>query len=189
MATFLYGRCSTTQQDTDNQLSKLREQYPAAEVVEETASGIKSRPKLKELIERLQRDDVLVVPALDRLGRRTSEVLTMIEELDARGIILRSVREGVDYGTITGKLVTQILCSVSELERNLISQRTKVALEAKRKKGIVGGRPKKFGSALIEEAKMLRAKGETLKSISNQTGISVSRLHQLLKDPSPRSKS
>ena len=55
MATYLYGRCSTQSQDTDNQLSKLREQYPAAEVIEETASGIKSRPKLKELIERLQK--------------------------------------------------------------------------------------------------------------------------------------
>src|SRR5690606_5165440 len=136
--------------------------YPAAEVVEETASGGKARPKLTELVDTLKSGDVLVISALDRLGRRTVEILSLIEELDRRGVILKSLREGVDYGTISGRLVVQVLASVAELERSLISSRTKAALAAKRKMGIVGGRPRKITDAQIEIVNRLRENGLTI---------------------------
>lgn len=181
MGQYIYARVSTSSQETDNQIINLRRLYPDAIFIEETASGVKARPELEKLVQQLQRGDELIVSSLDRLGRKTSEILTLIESLEKRGIILKSLREGLDYSTISGRLVTQILVSVSELERSLISQRTKAALAAKREKGIIGGRPRIHGDEKVHEARQLRSKGKTLAAISSQLGISVSRLHKLLK--------
>ena len=179
---YIYARTSTSHQDNENQLAHLRHLYPQATVVEETASGGKSRPELKKLVDRLERGDILVVAALDRLGRRTVEILGLIESLEQRGVILKSLREGVDYSTIAGRLVTQILVSVAELEKSLISERTKLALAAKKKIGIVGGRRPKFTAEQIREVRKMRSCGVTLKKIAEATGISLARVHQLTKE-------
>lgn len=178
---FLYGRVSTDGQTTDNQISALKAKYPDAVVVEETASGAKRRPKLEELLARVQKGDELIVAALDRLGRRTSEVLALIEDLEAKGVILKSEREGVDYSTICGRLVTQILCSVAEMERNIISERTRLGLAARKAKGVKLGRASTYTVEQIEEVRQLRAAGKTLKEIRQLTGLSESRIHQLTK--------
>ena len=141
---YIYSRVSTDKQETQNQLSKLKELFPGAAVFEEVSSGAKARPVLQTLLASLHSGDILIVAALDRLGRRTSEVLALIEDLERRGVILKSIREGVDYSTIAGRLVTQILCACAEMERRLISERTKMALEARRKAGVKLGGPAKF---------------------------------------------
>lgn len=179
--TFIYSRVSTISQDATNQTSNLRQQFPHAEVVEETASGGKARPALEKLVQQLQAGDTLVVAALDRLGRKTSEILLLVEDLERRGIILRSIRESIDFSTIAGRLVCQILISVSEMERRIISERTRLALAAKKKLGIVGGRRPKYSQAQVQEVKTLRSQGMKLKDVSAVTGISVSRIYQLTK--------
>jgi len=177
----IYSRVSTGSQDAANQTSNLRQMFAHAEVVEETASGGKARPALEKLVRELQSGDTLVVAALDRLGRRTSEILLLVEDLERRGIILRSIRESIDFSTIAGRLVCQILISVSEMERRIISERTKLALAAKKKLGIVGGRKPKYTQQQIEQVRTLRSQGVTLKEIARGTGISISRVHQLTK--------
>lgn len=181
MAQYVYARVSTHFQETENQVINLKRLYPEAIFVEEVASGGKQRPQLDKLVQQLQRGDELIVSSLDRLGRKTSEILVLIESLEKRGIVLKSLREGLDYSTISGRLVTQILVSVSELEKSLISARTKAALAAKREKGIVGGRPRIHGDEVVERARKLRQQGLSLAKISNEVGISISRLHRLLK--------
>lgn len=181
MAQFVYARVSTHSQETENQTAHLRRLYPDATFISETASGGKARPELEALVQQLQRGDELIVSSLDRLGRKTSEILVLIESLEKRGVILKSLREGLDYSTVSGRLVTQILISVSELERSLISLRTKAALAAKREKGIVGGRPRVHGDEKIAQARKLRTEGRSLSAISKEVGISKTRLQQLLK--------
>lgn len=178
---YVYARVSTQSQETENQVINLKRVYPSAIFVEEVAGGTKSRPELEKLVHQLQRGDELIVSSLDRLGRKTSEILTLIDSLEKRGIILKSLREGLDYSTISGRLVTQILVSVSELERSLISQRTKAALAAKREKGIIGGRPRVYSNELIAKARELRLQGKSFAVIAKDTGISKTRLQQLLK--------
>lgn len=176
---YIYSRVSTDKQETQNQLSKLKEMFPGAAVFEEVASGAKARPVLQTLLGSLQTGDVLIVAALDRLGRRTSEVLALIEDLERRGVILKSVREGVDYSTIAGRLVTQILVSVAEMERRLIGERTKIALEARRKAGVKLGGPAKYSAAIVQRVKELKAQGLSCRAVAAQTGVSASRVSQL----------
>lgn len=176
---YIYSRVSTDKQETQNQLSRLKEMFPAAAVFEEVASGAKARPVLQTLLGTLQRGDTLIVAALDRLGRRTSEVLALIEQLEGRGVVLKSIREGVDYSTIAGRLVTQILCACAEMERRLISERTKVALEARKKAGVRLGCPTKFDADTVAKVRELRAAGMTVREVSRLTGVSASRVSQL----------
>ena len=176
---YIYSRVSTDKQETQNQLSKLKELFPNAAVFEEVASGAKARPVLQALLGMLHRDDVLIIAALDRLGRRTSEVLALIEDLETRGVVLKSIREGVDYSNIAGRLVTQILCACAEMERRMISERTKMALEARKKAGVRLGCPAKYSAEAVQCVLALRAQGQTVREVSKITGMSASRVSQL----------
>ena len=173
MANYIYSRISCSLQSLDPQLFALKEMFPKAEVISEVASGAKQRPMLESLIKSLKKDDRLIVAALDRLGRRTLDLLQTMEFLEKKGVIVKSVREGFDLSTPIGRLVTQILASVSEMERNLICERTRAGLIAAKMKGQHLGRPncysddlKNLGVSLVIEG------GYTLKMASKQTGIS-----------------
>lgn len=181
MRQVIYARTSTDKQDNQNQIVLLQRQYPDAEIFQEIASGGRARPILTELVEQLVKGDMLIIGSLDRLGRRMVEVISLVELLTNRGVILKSLREGIDYNTISGKLIFQVLASVAELEKSLISERTKAALTAKRAQGIVGGRPRIYGDEIIAKARALRSQGKSFAFISKEVGISIGRLHQLLK--------
>jgi DNA invertase Pin-like site-specific DNA recombinase len=136
---------------------------------------------LTKLIGQLVNGDRLIVAALDRLGRRTSEVLRLIEDLESLGIVLISEREGVDYSTPVGRLVTQILVSVAEMERAMIAERTRAGLKAAREKGRIGGRPSSYSKDQLNAALELFSQGLTSREIAAKTGISYSYLNLLRK--------
>lgn len=183
MTQFIYSRVSTDQQDTQNQTLDLVRRFPEAVLVEEIASGAKLRPKLSELLKSLQTGDTLIVYALDRLGRKCGELVVLLDDLQKRGIILVSVREGIDLGSIGGRFVAQIFAALGEMERSLISERTKTALAAKKSQGKVLGRPLKHTPAMLEQMRTLRADGSTVREISAQVGLSIGRVSELLKIP------
>jgi DNA invertase Pin-like site-specific DNA recombinase len=143
---YIYSRVSTNKQDNTNQTQPLLDLYPSAKIVEEVASGAKERPKLVQLIEFLDKGDTLVVYALDRLGRSTRDVLGKIERINARGIILVSLREKLDLSTMQGKFMMTIMLAFAELERTIISERIKTALGVKKANGVILGRPEKEGA-------------------------------------------
>lgn len=177
----IYARCSTDKQVLENQTLKLTELYPAAEVFTETASGAKQRPVLKELLLTLKEGDQLIVYELSRLGRKTVEILALVEELSKRGIILKSVRENLDLGSIAGRLVCSILISINQMEREVLGERTRLGLEARRKQGVRLGAPPRYTKIQLEQVKQLRAEGKRLKEIAELTGISISHVSRLLK--------
>ncbi len=182
MTTYIYSRVSTEKQQTDGQLHELLKQYPSAHQVEETISGTAThKPVLNALLGRLTAGDVLVVAALDRLGRNAGQAIQLIDSLYGRGVTVVSIREGLDYSKPAGKFQGQIMLAMSELERNLISERTKAALAALKAKGVRLGAKPKFSSEQLQAVKEYRAQGMTIRAIAAATGISVSRVGQLVK--------
>lgn len=137
---------STDKQDNNNQLSELMKRYPEAEVIEEVASGAKTRPLLDCLLASLVKGDTLVVAALDRLGRSTRDVLEKVELLNRNGVILVSVREGFDLNTPFGQFGMTIMVAFAQLERSILIDRVKTALKAKVAQGVKLGRPRKTGT-------------------------------------------
>ena len=176
MPQYIYSRVSTPGQTTDPQTLALTARYPDAQVVSEIASGAKARPMLKALIDQLRPGDELIVVGLDRLGRRTAEVLTLLETLEKRGINFISLREGVDFRTAVGKLVLSILAAVASMEREMLRERTRAGLAAAKAKGRVGGRPATIPLEALDGALARVSEGVSLREAAAEFGISHTRI-------------
>jgi DNA invertase Pin-like site-specific DNA recombinase len=150
MRAALYSRCSTFDQEPENQLQELRRYADARgwtvkEYTDRGISGVKDRrPALDQLLSdaRRRRFDVLVVWRLDRLGRNLRHLITLLEELQALGIAFVSLNEGIDATTPAGKLQMHILGAIAEFERARIAERVKAGLQRARAQGKRLGRPR-----------------------------------------------
>jgi len=173
-----YLRVSTNGQELENQklgiLKFANEQGWKVDFVEETVSGRVSykERELGKVISDLSKDDVLIVSELSRLGRSMLEVMTLLCELSDRGIKVYAIKGNhrVD-NSIASKVMTMVLCMASEIERDLISQRTKEALQKKKQEGVTLGRPKGVpGKSRLdgkeEEIKKLLDKGVGIASLA-----------------------
>lgn len=103
--------------------------------------------RIDELFERLQPGDTLVVAELSRLGRSVSQIVTMVDELIRRRVRFTAIKENINLvgdGTkdIQTTVMTTLFSLFAEMERTLISERTKAGLQAARARGSLIGRPK-----------------------------------------------
>ena len=139
-----YARVSTNDQELRLQLDVLKAYgCPEDLIFIDKASGAKiERPGLTKCLETLQEGDILLVWRLDRLGRSMPHLVTLIEELQERGIGFRSICDGaIDTTTASGELVFNIFSALAQFERRLIQERTRAGLAAARARGRMGGRP------------------------------------------------
>jgi len=136
-----YARVSTDEQATEAQEIELRA-AGCDSIVEEHGSGAsRARPALAKLLRDIGAGDTLVVVRLDRLARSVSHLLEVIEDLAAKGAHFRSIRDPIDTTTPQGMFSLQVLGAVAQLERALISERTKAGIRAARAKGKLPGNP------------------------------------------------
>ena len=99
-----YARVSTDHQSLDQQHDALTA-TGCERIFTDKLSGVREdRPGLAALLDYTRAGDIVVVAALDRLGRSLSGVIRTVESLTERGVLLRSLREGVDYSTPTGRM-------------------------------------------------------------------------------------
>lgn len=140
---FGYARVSTDDQDlTLQREALLRYGIRPEHIHEEHASGKSmKRPVLTRVMKLLREDDTLVVWKLDRLGRTLTGVLEVMEILAARRVHFVSLTEHFDTSTPMGKAFLQFALVMAELERNLISERTKAGMAAAKAAGQRFGRP------------------------------------------------
>lgn len=136
-----YARVSTEEQATDAQTDELS-RAGCTTIVQEHGSGAsRARPELARLLKEIRPGDVLVVVRLDRLARSVSHLLEVIERLEAKGAHFRSLRDPIDTSTPQGMFSLQVLGAVAQLERALISERTKAGIAAAKARGKLPGNP------------------------------------------------
>lgn len=173
-----YARVSTLDQSLDLQLDAL-EKAGCEKIYQEKMSGMKDdRPELQKLIEYTRKGDVLVVYKLDRLGRSIKRLIKMSEELQEKGIELVSIRDSIDTSTAVGKAMFKMLAVLAEMERDLISERTKAGLESARARGRNGGRPKKDNKQVEKALKLYETEQYTVKEIEDMTSVSKATLYR-----------
>lgn len=140
-----YTRISTPTQDPRLQIDALLAVGVARrDIYSDTISGTKAaanRPAMARLLEYAETGDTIVVWRIDRLGRSLLDVLTTIERLDARGIRVRSIHDGIDPATPAGRLMLGLLGSLAEYERELITERVRAGITAAKAAGTRFGRP------------------------------------------------
>lgn len=153
-----YLRVSTDKQDLEKnkgdilRLANLKG-LGQVEWIEEKISGKVdwSNRKLGEIVSELQPGDSIVVAEFSRLARSLLQILQIIEHCRNNGIKLYTVKGAWEIeDTMQSKIVSTVLGMVAEIERDLISQRTKEALRARKAQGVKLGRPKGSGSSKLD---------------------------------------
>jgi DNA invertase Pin-like site-specific DNA recombinase len=141
-----YARVSTDDQDLSLQRAALiRHGVDPDWIYEEHASGgSMKRKQLSYLLRSIRPHDTLVVWKLDRLGRTLRGVLDVLEQIESDGINFVSITESFDTSTPMGKAMLQMALVFAELERSMISERTKAGLMEARKRGKKFGQPNKI---------------------------------------------
>lgn len=136
-----YARVSTDEQATEAQEMELRAAGCETIVQEHGSGASRARPALSRLLRDISSGDTLVVVRIDRLARSVSHLLEVIEGLTEKGVHFRSLRDPIDTTTPQGMFSLQVLGAVAQLERSLISERTKAGIKAAKAKGRLPGNP------------------------------------------------
>lgn len=174
-----YARVSTTDQDLTLQLDALAK-AGCDKVFTDKASGAKTnRPGLADALRFARAGDTLVIWKLDRLGRSIHGLIALAADLSERGIDFRSLTDGFDTSTASGRLLFHILASVAEMERELVKERTIAGLAAAREKGSTrGGRKLVMTPDRIDTARKLLAVGEKPARIAKLLGVGLSTFYR-----------
>lgn len=168
-----YARVSTLDQRTDLQMDALEKAGCEQIYTEHFTGATRARPQLDNCLRSLRSGDTLVVWRLDRLGRSLKDLVTIITDLEERGISFRSLTEAIDTSTSGGKLVFHIFGALAEFERSIIQERTRAGLAAARARSRKGGRKPKMSKSDIRKAEaMLRDPNITKTEVAAHFGVS-----------------
>ena len=167
-----YIRVSTDKQTVKNQRYEINQfckknLLTVNKWIEEVISGTKkvNERKLGKLIKSMKKDDILICSELSRLGRNLLMIMGILNECMNREIQVWTIKDNYRLGNdISSKVLAFAFGLSSEIERNLISQRTKEALARKRAEGIVLGRPKGSKS----KVKKLSGRESEIKALLNK---------------------
>ena len=182
---FGYIRVSRNHQKYLRQIDNLNEQCD--KVFMEKVTGRKAdRPQLKAMYEQLRAGDEVVVWELARFGRSMIDLIRLVLKLKEMGVRFRALKEGLTLDdSAMGKFLFHFFAALAQFESDLISERTNEGLEAARKRGRVGGRPKGLSPAAKKKAAAaatLYCSGEwSVKEIREQLEISNSTLYKYLR--------
>lgn len=166
-----YARVSTPDQDTAPQELALRQAGAVRIYAEKRSGGDVRLPELEKALADAQAGDTLVVTAIDRLGRHMSQLVLLLDGLGQRGVHFQSLSQGIDTSTPVGELMFHLLAALAQNERRIISERTKLGLEAARERGRRPGRPSVMTADRIELAQRLRDEGHGATKVGEILGV------------------
>ena len=183
MKVAIYSRVSTHDQDEQLQVPRLREfcsrlGYEIIQEYSDEASGKNAnRPGWKALLSDARRGEfsAVIVTKLDRVMRSLTQLLDVLQEFEKRRISIITLDQGtIDMSSANSRLQIGIIAMVAEWEREIISERTKEALQAKKARGVVLGRvPAKFN---VRMAALMRLDGKKWTEIAEKVGVNPSTL-------------
>lgn len=146
-------------------------------IFEDHASGTKdNRPGLMKALQYVNPGDVFVVWKLDRLGRSLSHLLQLINQLKERQVAFRSLTENMDTTTPSGELLFHVFGALAQYERALIQERVNAGLEAAKKRGRKGGRPRVISPEKLDAIRAALNDGMTKAAVCRNFGVKRSTL-------------
>lgn len=180
-----YARVSTTGQNLSTQIEALKA-AGCTKIVEEKIIGTtKKKPQLDALLNDLNEGDTLVVSRMDRLGRNTVQLLSLVEDFEARGVHLVILDLNIDTRTPTGKFFLTIMAGFAELDRTMIKEKTAAGIELAKKAGKYKGRPTEFtdnNPNLVHALELYETTDKTVKEICSISNIGRTTLYKNVKE-------
>lgn len=179
-----YLRVSTSRdQSTESQRHAIERAgwQPVRSFVDEGITGRRiDRPGLTAMLEWVRDGDTIVTYSLSRISRSTRDLLTLLDDLESRGVTLVSLSESIDTGTPAGRLLLTVLAALSQFEVDTLRDRTLAGLEAARAQGRVGGRPRALDDDTAVRARGLVASGVPVRQVARQLGVGRSTVYRAL---------
>ncbi len=180
-----YTRVSTASQDAQLQLDALVDSgVQKRDVFSDVTSGSRTaieRPGMKRLMDYIEPGDTVVVWRIDRLGRSLIDVLNTVNLLRDKGVKIRSLSDGIDPETTSGRLMLGMLATLAEYERELITERVNAGIAAAKQNGTRFGRPPVDPAVIAEKldiAQDARRKGRTAAEAASLVGWSRATLYR-----------
>lgn len=197
-----YVRVSTGKQNLENQKEEIRKfasekGWNVDKWVEEVVSGAKNKKcrKLGALLKRMKKGDVLIVTEISRLSRTLTEIMAIMGQSLKKGINIYTTKERYTFDdTINSKVLCFAFGLVAEIERNLISMRTREALALRKSEGVCLGRRKGSTSKIFylqdnrTYIEMMLAKGYSKSRISRELNVSRETLYKFIRMESVEKK-
>ncbi len=179
MRLFGYGRVSTSQQSLEIQRNRLLDAgVKRSRIFTDKASGSSSDRKGLELLKlKVEKGDMVLVTKLDRLGRDTADMISLIKEFDALGVAIRFLDDGISTEGTMGKMVVTILSAVAEAERLRILERTNEGRIEAKAKGVKFGRKRHINR---DKVFTLKSQGMGATAISRELNIGRSTVYKIL---------
>ena len=175
-----YARVSTDAQDLTNQIAQLKAAGCATIFREKMTGTHADRPQLKRLMGKLAAGDVVVIPAVDRLSRDTTDLLVIARDMQRAGAGLRSLAEPVvDTTSDFAELVLAMLGVSARLERRRIVERTARGRADAKAKGVQFGRKPKLTPHQQREVRKRIKAGETQRSVARSYNVSQATISRL----------
>jgi len=181
-----YARVSTVDQDTARQLEALNE-LGVDRLFEDRASGKDTnRPKLDEAMQYARAGDTLVVHSLDRLARNLVDLLRIVDDLTARGVTVKFLKENLAFTSSESdhlsKLMLQMLGAFAQFERSLIRERQREGIAIAKKAGAFKGRKQALTEEQIKNLVALDTSqhGKNRSALAAKFGISRNSLYRYL---------
>jgi DNA invertase Pin-like site-specific DNA recombinase len=176
-----YARVSTDDQTPALQLVALTKAGCKAIFKDNGLSGATTkRPALRRCLNKLEQGDTLVVWKLDRLGRSLRDLIVMLDDLKDRGVKFHSLTEAIDTTTATGRAMWQMIGVLAELERSLISERTRAGVKAAKGRGVKFGRKPKLTGQQIDHACKLIDHGQRREDVAALFNVDRTTLHRAI---------
>ena len=176
-----YARVSTDDQNPAMQLAALKKAGCKTPVFKDELTGAHvNRPALTRCLKTLQPGDTLIVWKLDRLGRSLRDLIHMLDDFKRQGIKFKSLTEAIDTETPTGRAMWQMIGVLAELERSLITERTRAGVKAAQRRGVKFGRKAKLTPDRLAHARKLIDQGKSPTEAAKIIGIARATIYRAL---------
>lgn len=177
-----YARVSTADQDLTMQITSLKASGCGRVYWDHGVSGsTTARPGLDAALGHLRGGDTLTVWKLDRLGRSTAHLVTLVEQFEKDGIGFYSVSDGINTNTPAGEMMFTIMAAVAKMERDLTIERTRAGLAVANARGRKGGRKPKLTAAQVSQVRKMRHDQDmTLNEIADMFKVSRATIIRVL---------
>jgi DNA invertase Pin-like site-specific DNA recombinase len=175
-----YARVSTDAQDLTNRVAQLKAAGCDPIFREKISGATAERPQIKKLMGKLVAGDVVVIPAVDRLSRVTTDLLVIARDMQRAGAGLRSLAEPVvDTTSDFAELVLAMLGVAAKLERRRIMERTARGRADAKAKGVKFGRKPTLTQHQQNEARKRIEAGETQRGVARSFNVSQATISRL----------